>query len=120
MSRFHGVSSKVAMLCIGGGNLGILNDLRVVSVLRDLRSEALSVRLFYNVSKPEGRETHLTRRSPPRHADDTRPAASVAITFLQSEGPFPVTPIPCRNVSSRNGDGWDYAILAICTRDDSL
>ncbi|KAI0324962.1 hypothetical protein GY45DRAFT_1330987 [Cubamyces sp. BRFM 1775] len=100
VSRFREVPSKVALVCVRGEDPELLNQLRSVPALQDLHSEALSVRLFHNVSRSE--------------------AAASAITFLQCQEAAPVTPIPCRHISSRNGDDWDYAILAICTRDGSL
>ncbi|KAI0650350.1 hypothetical protein C8Q79DRAFT_380328 [Trametes meyenii] len=97
VSSFRETPSKVVLVCVRGEDRELLDQLRAVSTLSSLRLEALSVRLFYNVGKPE--------------------AASSALSFFQDSEPVPITPVPCRNIASRNGDDWDYAILAICTRD---
>ncbi|KAI9001096.1 hypothetical protein BD414DRAFT_452111 [Trametes punicea] len=95
VSRFGEAPSKVALLCVRGESPELLKQLQNVPALLSLRSDALSVRLFYNLARPQ--------------------AASNALTFLQSPEPVPVTPIPCRHLASKSGDDWDYAVLAICT-----
>ncbi|KAI0353573.1 hypothetical protein OH77DRAFT_1458188 [Trametes cingulata] len=97
VSSFRENPSKVALVCVRGGEPELLDQLRNVSALQSFRTEALSIRLFYNVARPQ--------------------AASSALAFFSKPEPAPVTPIPCRHITSRNGDDWDYAILAICTKD---
>ncbi|KAI0661073.1 hypothetical protein C8Q70DRAFT_912261 [Cubamyces menziesii] len=65
VSRFRELPSKVALVCVRGDDPELLNQLRGIPVLQNLRSEALSVRLFYNVSKPQGkRNTYPPSGSP--------------------------------------------------------
>ncbi|KAI0375551.1 hypothetical protein BV20DRAFT_1058734 [Pilatotrama ljubarskyi] len=97
VSSFRETPSKVALICVRGGERELLDQLRNVAALQAIHSEALSIRLFYNVSRSQ--------------------ATSSAVAFFNDPEPVPVTPIPCRHVASRNGNDWDYAILAICTRD---
>ncbi|KAI0677159.1 hypothetical protein C8Q78DRAFT_1065776 [Trametes maxima] len=97
VSSFRETPAKVALVYARGEDRELLDQLRSVPALSSLRAESLSVRLFYDVEKPQ--------------------AASSALSFLQDTETVPVTPIPCRNIASRNGDDWNYAILAICTRD---
>ncbi|OSD04160.1 hypothetical protein PYCCODRAFT_1407777 [Trametes coccinea BRFM310] len=97
VSSFRETPSKVAVICIRGEDTGLLNQLQNVPALSSLRSEALSIRLFYHTARPQ--------------------AASTAAQFLQTTSSIPVTPIPCRSIASRNGDDWDCAILAICTQE---
>ncbi|KAL1946894.1 hypothetical protein VTO73DRAFT_14998 [Trametes versicolor] len=96
VSSFRETPSTVALVCVRGEDPGLLQQLRDVPALRSLRSEALVIRLFYNVTRPE--------------------AAASAVAFLDGPDPVPVAPTPCRHIASRNGDDWDYAILATCTR----
>ena len=42
------------------------------------------------------------------------PLAASAIILLFGDA-VPIMPVPVRYIASRNGDDWDYAILAICT-----
>ncbi|KAI0723210.1 hypothetical protein C8Q76DRAFT_614876 [Earliella scabrosa] len=91
VSAFNETPSKVALVC-GKGDVSILSHLRNVPELQSLKSEALSIRLFYNVS-----------------------LLSPVIAYLTGTEAAPITPIPSRQIASKNGDDWDYAILAICT-----
>ncbi|KAI0638098.1 hypothetical protein C8Q77DRAFT_1153777 [Trametes polyzona] len=95
VSSFRETPSSVALVCVRGEDPAALSRLRDVPALQSLQTEALSVRLFYNVSRPQ--------------------AASSAIAHLDDPDPLPVTLVPSRHISCRNGDDWDYAILATCT-----
>ena len=53
VSAFNETPSKVALVC-GKGDVSILSHLRNVPELQSLKSEALSIRLFYNVSRSAG------------------------------------------------------------------
>ncbi|KAI0776109.1 hypothetical protein BD413DRAFT_649402 [Trametes elegans] len=99
VSAFRETPSKVALVCVRGEDQELLGQLRNVSALQALRSEALSVRLFYNVSRPQ--------------------AAQTAQIFLEGPELIPVTPIPSTSVASKSGDDWDYAILATCTTESN-
>ncbi|TFK92194.1 hypothetical protein K466DRAFT_540202 [Polyporus arcularius HHB13444] len=96
VSAFKETPSKVALICGKGDASSLPSHLRTISALQSLQVEALSLRLFYKVSAPED-------------------AAHAAATSITTSLGVPITPIPCRNIASRDGDDWDYAILAICT-----
>ncbi|KAH9918250.1 uncharacterized protein BXZ73DRAFT_92298 [Epithele typhae] len=91
VSFFKETFSTVALVCVKGEDPSILEQLRTIPPLLAVKN-ALSIRLFYNVSKSE--------------------AASAAAAYLTGA---PITPIPCRHLASRHGDDWDYTILATCT-----
>ncbi|KAI0719642.1 hypothetical protein C8T65DRAFT_44647 [Cerioporus squamosus] len=92
VSAFKETPSEVALIC-GKGDIE-----RLPSNLRDVHSpktETLSLRLFYKVSAPQ--------------------VLTDIMTSFAGPDAVPITPIPCRYIASRNGDDWDYAVLAICT-----
>ena len=113
VSSFDQTKAKAALVCVKGSDPQLLSHIRNVPALQSLKSEALSIRLFYDVSNPAGMpdSTGLALWFPLIHI----PAASAPLAFFTNDEPVPITPIPSRLLASRNGDGWDYAILATCT-----
>ena len=114
VSSFDQTKAKVALVCIKGSDPQLLSHIRNVPALQSLKSEALSIRLFYDVSNPAGMpdSTSLALWFSLIYI----PAASAPLAFFTNNNePVPITPIPSRFLASRNGDGWDYAILATCT-----
>ncbi|RPD67264.1 hypothetical protein L227DRAFT_582593 [Lentinus tigrinus ALCF2SS1-6] len=89
VSAFKEIPSRVALICGKGDASSLAKHLRSVSAIQSLTTEALSMRLFYKLSAPEGK-------------------------YSCPDG-VPITPIPCRHIASKNSKDWDYAILAICT-----
>ncbi len=55
VSAFTETPSKVALICGKGDASGLPSHLRTISPLQSLQAEALSLRLFYKVSAPEGK-----------------------------------------------------------------
>ncbi|KAI0750773.1 hypothetical protein C8Q80DRAFT_1268091 [Daedaleopsis nitida] len=97
VSAFNETDSKVALIC-GKGD-ALLSHMRNIPALQPLKSEALSIRLFY--------------RTPAAQV-----ISSIVAHFTESD-PTPTTLVPCAHLASKNGDDWNYAILIICKKTDS-
>ncbi|TBU32860.1 hypothetical protein BD311DRAFT_713874 [Dichomitus squalens] len=92
--EFKETPSKVVLVFGSGDGPTHLTQL---PQLPPLKSSALSIRLFYRLSAGK--------------------AASALVSFFGDA--VPITPVPVRHIASRGGDDWDYAMLAICTRDSA-
>ena len=117
VSVFKETPSKVVLICGKGDASDVPARLRNVPPLQSLKSEALSIRLFYKISAPEGEHPYqcLVTLLWDTQSNTIPSAATSIVTSLGGTDPVPITPIPCRHIASKNGDDWDYAILAICT-----
>ncbi|KAI0774189.1 hypothetical protein C8Q74DRAFT_1201149 [Fomes fomentarius] len=96
VSTFNETPSKVTLICGKSDHIPLLSQLRNVTETKSLHSEALSTRLFYKIPASQ--------------------AVTPVIQYLTNTQTVPVTLVPSRHLASSDGDDWDYAILAICTR----
>ncbi|GBE79662.1 Diphthine--ammonia ligase [Sparassis crispa] len=92
VSKFAETTAATALVCCRGTEDGVLSQLRDIVPLNALGSRALSIRLFY------------------------RPSRNISISqchdFFEHA---PLTAIPCRAISTKQVNDWDYAMLAIGT-----
>ncbi|KZT12538.1 uncharacterized protein LAESUDRAFT_638886 [Laetiporus sulphureus 93-53] len=93
-SVFSETTASVAMICVRGDAHSAVPGLHNVTEVNQVLSRALSIRLFYQPSR-------------------TSSFADIFSTLFAPHERPPVTYIPCRHISTRDHDDWDYAMVII-------
>ncbi|KAH9938240.1 uncharacterized protein B0H18DRAFT_1080984 [Fomitopsis serialis] len=112
ISSFKETDASVAVVCLRRANAEMIAWIHTVEALRTLRPHALSIRLFYRPS----RTSYSTSTLAVIHASatDLHPVREChEQLFAGLDNLPPATLIPCRRISSRDHDDWDYAMFIV-------
>jgi len=96
VSRFDDTTASCAIICVRDGDNHRISDIVIAATsLTSLWTRTLSIRLFYIPSRASSFSS-LSQR-------------------LFSLGCPPITSIPCRLISTRETNNWDYVICILAT-----
>ncbi|TFK75784.1 hypothetical protein BDN72DRAFT_929761 [Pluteus cervinus] len=116
ISRFPGRTSACAVICARGNGMSpdLLTQewdrLKAECALQSIWTQALSLRLFFKPSCfGEGAAEHRPPQRVLTSMISDNPLAALALPAAAS------TPIPCRQISTLDADGWDLALCILTT-----